>query len=125
MIPPITTEDKDIAADYIILHLLKKTLEKDIEAIEASTIRLQKPLIGLYRTIIHQLNLDIKETHRSMQTKGIKVFEREVINEDIWRYTYVVRGYEGEFRFWTAALRRHMQKRFTNYLDVHKEDDFS
>ncbi|WP_243291767.1 hypothetical protein [Bacillus sp. FJAT-47783] len=60
-----------------------------------------------------------------MQTKGIKVFEREVINEDIWRYTYVVRGYEGEFRFWTAALRRHMQKRFTNYLDVHKEDDFS
>lgn len=114
-----------MATDYIILHLLKKTLEKDIESIRASTIRLQKPFIELYERIIVKVNQELKETRQLMLKKGIKVYEREVINEDIWKYLYVVRGYQGEFRFWTAALRLHMQKRLMNYLGLQEEEDLS
>ncbi|WP_243292127.1 hypothetical protein [Bacillus sp. FJAT-47783] len=116
MKPPLTTEDKDTAADYIILKLLKTTLEKDIDSVKQSSIRLQKPLIEQYERIINQINQDIRTTRKSMQKSGIKVYDREIINEDIWRYKFVVRGYQDEFRFW-KALRLHMQKRLKQYMN--------
>lgn len=98
-----------------------RALTKDLEVINKSQIRLQKPLIDLYEKVLSEVGQDIQNTRNTMFKKVIKVYKREIINEDIWRYKYKIRSYEGEFRFWTAALKLHMTNRLNKYFRIDKE----
>ena len=108
-------EDKDIALDYIILNLLHKALDKDIDAIKKSKLKLKEQHSLMMESVQRLVEKDAKEVKRQMSKKGIKVFDMTPINEDFVRYEYIIRGYQSEFRFLKVALKMHTDKKLAHY----------
>ncbi|MFE7064233.1 hypothetical protein ACFVAD_19060 [Sutcliffiella sp. NPDC057660] len=119
----LTEEDKDISAKFIVLGLLVDTLEREKQSIAASTIRMQNPFLELVEVILKKVRMELIETKRIMGKKGIKVFNREVVNEDFWVYKYLVRGYNSEFRFLKYALKMMMENKMRDYLALEKNNN--
>lgn len=114
---PITTEQKNIAAEYIYLTLLLNDLEQDIETFKKVQVKLHEPYISLLDSIIRRVLKDIASVKKQMNDHNIKVvFPKEKGNEDFWYYEYFVNGYKSEFHYLDAALRNHVNRRINRYL---------
>lgn len=114
----ITEEDKDIAMDYIIYQLLISALDRDIQAIKNSTLKLKNTHVLFMENIRDKVVKDLAKLKKMMFHKGIKVLEPKRINEDFWSYKYMVRGYESEFRCFVAALKMKTEKMLAHYYSL-------
>ncbi|QCJ45507.1 hypothetical protein FAY30_26580 (plasmid) [Bacillus sp. S3] len=110
-------EAKDIALNYIVLNLLVIAMNKDIEAIRNSSLKLKEHHALFMEKVRDMAIKDTSKTKKEMARKGIKVFDREHINEDFVRYKYVVRGYESEFRFFIHGLKMQTGKKLDFYYN--------
>lgn len=94
----LTEEDKEIAFNSIIMNLLVIALDKDIEAIRNSKLKLKGQHVLLMEKVRDMAIRDTALIKKEMFRKGIKVFEQEFVNEDFVKFQYIVRGFESEFR---------------------------
>lgn len=114
----ITEEDKDIAFDSIVLNILIIALEKDIASIEHSKLKLKTVHLTFLKKVHEQVSKDIIQNNRTMRQKGIKVFDKKVINEDFWQYPLLVRGYTSEFRCFTYGLKMQVERKLSMYYKM-------
>lgn len=111
-------EDKELALNYIIMNLLVIALDKDIEAIRNSKLKLKDQHVILMEKVRNIAIKDTTKIKKEMFKRGIKVFDREPVNEDFVKYQYIVRGYEAEFRCFKHALKMHTGKKLNNYYSL-------
>lgn len=109
-------EDKELAFSYIIMNLLVASLDRDIEAIRNSTLKLKNQHVFFLEELRNQVIRDHAALKKELFRKGIKVFDMTPVNEDFVSYKYVIRGYESEFRCFKAALKNQTGKKFNSYL---------
>lgn len=114
----ITEEDKDIAFESIILDILITALEKDITAIEKSNLKLKNGHLSILKKVHKLVSDDLIQIKKTLRQKGIKLLDKRKVNADFWQYPYLVRGYEGEFRFFSYALRNYTEKKLISYLNI-------
>lgn len=118
----ITEEEKDIAFDFIILNLLLAAIEVDIKIMVHTKLKLKNIHLSHLDRIHHKASQDLATLKRVMNKKGIKVLNKEVANQDFWRYQYLVRGYESEFRCFRSALKMHTEKKFSHYVGLNNKE---
>jgi hypothetical protein len=106
----IQEEDKKLVYDLIYLDLLIEVLERDLKAIDLSSIKFKSPYKKKIESLIKEALNERKDKRQVMRKQGIKIFERKVIDEEFIEWEYVVRGYEAVQRIWTAAIRKRLQE---------------
>lgn len=109
-------EDKELAFSYIIMNLLVASLDRDIEAIKSSKLKLKNQHVLFLENVRNQVVKDHVNLKKDLFRKGIKVFDMILVNEDFVSYKYIIRGYESEFRCFKAALKIQTEKKFNSYL---------
>jgi hypothetical protein len=60
--------------------------------------------------IITEVIAERKNIRHLMKRRGIKIFARKVIDGEFIDWPYLVRGYEGIQRLWTAAIRKRINE---------------
>jgi len=116
MMNMIPSEDKNLAWNCIITQYVVKTLEHDLKAIQNSQIRIKEPYIDKIESILKQINQELSMIRKEMRKRGVKILKEEKIDDMFWQFTYLVRGYEGVFRPWTAAIRFQIKQKLMNLL---------
>jgi len=111
-------EDKELAFNFIIMNLLVASLDRDIEAIKNSKLKLKTQHVLFLEIIRNQVIKDHANLKKDLFRKGIKVFDMVPVNEDFVSYPYTIRGYESEFRCFKAALKIQTEKKFNTYLPI-------
>ncbi|RHW35999.1 hypothetical protein D1B31_18090 [Neobacillus notoginsengisoli] len=118
MVDLLPEEDKDIAFNYIIMNLLILALDRDIEAIRNSKLKLKEQHVLLMERVRDLAIKDSSKIKKETFRRGIKVFDKEIVNEDFVRYPYTIRGYESEFRCLVYALKTHTLKKLNYYYNL-------
>lgn len=108
-------EDKDKAFEYIIMGLLISSLDRDIEAVRNSNLKLKGSHIQIMENARNRAIKDAADLKKELFKKGIKVLEMIPVNEDFVSYRYMIRGYESEFRCFRAALKVQTEKKMNYY----------
>ncbi|MFC0476810.1 hypothetical protein ACFFHF_16530 [Robertmurraya beringensis] len=115
-------EDKELAFQSIILNLLITALDRDIESINNSKLKLKKQHVHFMEKIRQRIQKDLTQVRKDMGRKGIKVFAMENQNEDFVSYRYLIRGYESRFNCFKPALKMHTEKLLSTYYEIDYED---
>lgn len=115
-------EDKELAFQSIILNLLITALDRDIESINNSKLKLKKQHVLFMEKIRQRIQKDLSKVRKEMGQKGIKVFSMENQNEDIVSYRYLIRGYESRFNCFKPALKMHTEKLLATYYEIETDD---
>lgn len=119
----ISSEDKDIASEFIILNSLIQNLEHDRSLFNEVPVKLSKPYDKLLEHVTKNIRLDLMALRKVMKQRGIRVLDNEpiIVNEDFHKYRYVVRGYEYHFSFFIYALRNYQVNKLYKYLGLNRE----
>ncbi|RSL29376.1 hypothetical protein D7Z54_31565 [Salibacterium salarium] len=99
-------EEEHIMIHYfILLPLVKKVLEKDMNLFEKGSFKVKDPYIDMVRDALHLLHEDMRHIKKYMHQNRMRVIFNE--NDGMFsRYSYVCRGYEGTSSYLNANLKR-------------------
>lgn len=111
-------EDKDKAFEYIIMELLISSLDRDIEAVRSSKLKLKGSHVQFMENARDRAVKDTADLKKELFKKGIKVLEMTPVNEDFVSYRYIIRGYESEFRCFRPALKVQTEKKMNYYYSL-------
>lgn len=106
----IKDDDKNLIYELIYLDLVIEVLERDLIAIDHSKIKFKEPYKARVEEILKQQLIDRRTKKNLSRKNGIKLFERKVLDADFIDWPYIVRGYEGVQRIWTAAIRKKLNE---------------
>jgi hypothetical protein len=84
--------------------MLMTILNKDLERIQQSTVKFPRPYIELIEATLNQISLRLHEVKKEMYQKGIKVTEKNKLDEAL-EYDVIVRGYHEVIRYSKYHLR--------------------
>jgi len=106
----IKDDDKDLIYELIYLDLIIEVLERDLIAIDHSRLKFKGPYKARVEEILKRKLVERRTKKDLSRKKGIKLFERKVLDTDFIDWPYIVRGYEGVQRIWTAAIRKQLNE---------------
>lgn len=114
-------EDYDLASEYIVLDLVIRTMEKDIAIFQDQDSKHKFPHIWQEQaenaTLAARTRMrDLKAILHKNGIKVIKVHEDAPHTQRHIRYDAWVRGYQINFNFWTAQMRRLVSSEMKKYL---------
>ncbi|WP_078430262.1 hypothetical protein [Alkalihalobacterium alkalinitrilicum] len=109
----ITKEDQTTIHQFVLLTIARKALEKDLEQLKASSLKLQPAYLNLTTTVLDQLSKELGVIKRYMKQKELKV---EVGKNDgtFSYYHYFCRGYEGQNHYLNVNLKNQVTQYITN-----------
>ncbi|SFE71757.1 hypothetical protein [Alteribacillus iranensis] len=99
-------EEEHIMIHYsILLPLVKRVLEQDIQRFEKSSFKVKDPYLHMIQHALERLHKDMHLIKQFMRKHRIRVNFEE--NDGMFsRYSYVCRGYEGKSSYLNANLKR-------------------
>ncbi|WP_026699883.1 hypothetical protein [Salibacterium aidingense] len=112
-------EEEHIMIHYfILLPLVKKVLEKDIQLFEKGGFKVKDPYLTMIRNALHLLHEDMRHLKKYMHQHRVRVNFEE--NDGVFsRYSYVCRGYEGTSSYLNANLKRQARHCMDVYFSKH------
>ncbi|NEY21477.1 hypothetical protein G4D61_16155 [Bacillus ginsengihumi] len=111
MLIMLSEDENEIIADYILLPLVRKTLERDKKIIEESKVRFKEPYIMMIDKALSQLAKDLNKVKREVYKQKIR-FKK---NHDLY-YSVFVRGYEHNKKYHPYIAADWVRKRIDTYL---------
>ncbi|EPY10148.1 hypothetical protein SAMN04488689_103361 [Paenibacillus sp. cl6col] len=115
--PPHNGEDAYIVKQYIIQTLILDVLERDIERIGASNLKMADIYTQCLRQAQDNVSLDLYRLRKQFRNRGIKVYEEERLEHGI-RVQYVCRGYQHSFYMLRGLIRAEVKNRMQAYLNI-------
>ena len=110
----ITKEEKDLIYSYILLPIVRRVLENDMKAIEASRIKFKEPYIRLIEDALKKLSHDLREVKSEMWKLQIKMIRHSDLD-----YEAVVRGWTHQVVLHPNLAKEWVEERISRYLKNH------
>lgn len=95
-------------------------LEGDRQAVHRLNFKIPEVYVHLIENKLKILRNELVKIKTEMRKLKIKVADPVKVNEDFVQYDYFAHGYEGNMRFWTAAMEYEGTRRLKNYFGVGK-----
>lgn len=108
----ITSEESEIIADYILLPLVRKTLERDREIIEKSKVKFKEPYITMIDKTLKELSQDLNKVKREIREQKMKFVKQTDLN-----YKVFVRGWEFNKRYHPNIAADWVKQRIEIYFN--------
>lgn len=101
---PIPNSEEELIVDYIYTTYLIRVLERDHEAVSYLNFKIPEVYEHLIEGKLKILRKQLVEIRAKMKELKIKVIDPHRVNEEFIQYDYFAHGYEGNMRFWDAAM---------------------
>lgn len=101
---PIPKSEEDLIVDYIYTTYLIQILEGDHQVVGRLNFKVPEVYEHFVEAKLKQLRLQLVELKKKMKELKIKVIDPVRVNVDFVQYDYFAHGYEGNMRFWDAAM---------------------
>ncbi|EWG08619.1 hypothetical protein [Cytobacillus firmus] len=118
---PIPESEEQLIVDYIYLDFLIRALEEDRLSVRSIPFKIPEVYESLIDEHLKRLRADIVRARKQMRELKIKVIGPKKVNEDFVQYDYYAHGYEGNMRFWTAAMEYKGTKTLKRYFMSNSE----
>ncbi|WP_216828408.1 hypothetical protein [Alkalihalobacterium elongatum] len=109
----ITKDEQKAIHHYVLLTIARKALEKDLERLKESPLKLQPSYLTLTTTVLDQLGKELGVIKRYMKKNQLKV-EAGKNDGTFSHYSYFCRGYEGHNHYLNVNLKNQVTQYITN-----------
>jgi hypothetical protein len=116
----ITEEELTMVKDYILLPFLLTILERDLNAIDQSTVKFRETYKRFIRCKMENVTKDLGNIRKEFRKRNIKVYN-EKRNENGVEYTYLCRGYHSNFRMLWPTVKAYTEEKLEFYFRLKKE----
>ncbi|SDH94466.1 hypothetical protein SAMN05192534_1168 [Alteribacillus persepolensis] len=111
----ISEEEHMIIHYFILLPLVKKVLERDVQLFEHGAFKVKDPYVGMIQDALRMIHHDMRRIKRYMYQRRITVTFKE--NDGMFsRYHYTCGGYEGSSSYLNANLKRQTRNCMNAYF---------
>ncbi|WP_435925055.1 hypothetical protein [Paenibacillus sp. DYY-L-2] len=110
----ITSEERGMLRDYILLPHMEKMVERNISEVEHSNNLLRRSYLMAGKYILNQIIKDSYNLRRELKRRNIKILGEEQSDLVIY-YRYYCRGYEERFGMTRDVMRSEISLRLTRY----------
>lgn len=104
MKPPIPENEEALIVEYIYSTYLIQVLEQDHQTVGRLNFKIPEVYERLIESKLKALRTRLVEYKKQMRELKIKVLDPVRLNVDFVQYDYFAHGYEGNMRFWDAAM---------------------
>ncbi|GGH25521.1 hypothetical protein [Paenibacillus segetis] len=111
----ITTEERTMIRDYILLPYMEKMVQKSLADIEYSTNILKRLYLMAGQKILDQIVNDLYRLRRELKRRNIKLLTEEQ-SEMVIYHRYYCRGYEEQFGMTRDIMRAEISVQLTKYI---------
>lgn len=111
----ITTEERTMIRDYILLPYMEKMVQKSIADIEYSTNILKRLYLMAGQKILDQIVKDLYSLRREFKKRNIKILTEEQSDLVVYHRFYC-RGYEERFGMTRDVMRSEISLQLTKYI---------
>ncbi|MCM3667416.1 hypothetical protein M3181_00190 [Mesobacillus maritimus] len=111
----ISKQDRDILEQAIYLPMVLTILDRDIQIIENSSLKLKKPYLELIEETMRAIQLKLANVKRYMKQHSLKV-EKLKQDEAFTMYLFLYKGYEEQHNYFNPRIRNKVQELMTDYL---------
>lgn len=115
---PIPENEEKLVVEYIYTVYLIQILEQDHQISSELSFKIPEAYQNFIESklkIIRQQLVNIKAKMRELK---IKVMDPVRVNEEFVQYDYFAHGYEGNMRFWDAAMKYEGTRRLKELFNV-------
>ncbi|MNC14970.1 hypothetical protein D3C76_1357070 [compost metagenome] len=109
------SDDVVLVRDKAVLDNMRIMVERNMEELVASKYLLNKLFIAVTQLILNRINNDIRELHREMRKRQIKILNEEQA-DNILYFRFTCRGYEDRFGIMREVLRTEISTRLGMYV---------
>ncbi|BBH20374.1 hypothetical protein Back11_17190 [Paenibacillus baekrokdamisoli] len=110
----ITTEERTMIRDYILLPHMEKMVQKSITDVEYSTNILKRLYFLAGQKILDQIVKDLYRLRRELKKRNIKILTEEQSDLIVY-HRYYCRGYEERFGMTRDVMRSEISVQLTKY----------
>ena len=118
---PIPESEEQLIVDYIYLDFLIQALEEDRLCVRNIPFKIPEVYESLIDEHLMRLRVDRVSARKQLRELKIKVIGPKKVNEDFVQYDYFAHGYEGNLRFWSAAMEYKGTKILRKYFMPNSE----
>lgn len=111
----IPDKDREIIEKAIYLPMLVIVLNKDLQIIDISPIKLKRPYKEWIEETIIIVQKELSEVKRYMKQNHIKV-EKVKTEESFTEYLFIYKGYEETHRYFNPRLKNRTEELLKYYL---------
>ena len=127
----IPDHDRDIIEYAIYLPMVLTIFERDLIAINKSSVKLKKPYQELLEKKIITVQKDLREVKKYLRLQNINVQESQR-DESFTTYLFLYKGYQEYHNYFNPRIRNKVQELITKYFlgvkvvpDNHEGDSLS
>lgn len=114
--PLLTEEEMEMVNDYILFPILLDALERDIQSLQVTQLKLGKVVAYSFHRIQDQILNDLHTLHKKLKIHGIKIYEPRRTQSHV-EATYLCRGYQHRFSMLWGVVKAELEKILSNYLN--------
>lgn len=111
----ITSEERTMLRDYILLPHIEKMVQKSLSEVEYSVNILKRSYLMAGQYIMEKVIQDQHRLRRELKQRNIKILNEEQ-SELVVYYRYYCRGYEERFGMTRDVMRSEISLRLTRYI---------
>ncbi|MEK3989164.1 MULTISPECIES: hypothetical protein [Robertmurraya] len=111
-IPP---EERNMIEQAIYLPMVLTVLNRDIQSINKSTIKLKEPYLHLIEETMKIVQKELSEIKRYMSKNKMKVYQSNH-DEAFTMFTFLYKGYEEHHNYFNPRIRNKVQELLEYYL---------
>lgn len=111
-IPP---EERNIIEQAIYLPMVLTVLNRDIQSVTTSTIKLKEPYLHLIEETMKVVQKELSEIKRYMSKNKMKVYQSNQ-DEAFTMFTFLYKGYEEHHNYFNPRIRNKVQELLEYYL---------
>jgi hypothetical protein len=116
-IPP---EDRNMIEQAIYLPMVLTVLNRDIQSVNTSTIKLKEPYLHLIEETMKVVQKELSEIKRYMSKNKMKVYQSNQ-DEAFTMFTFLYKGYEEHHNYFNPRIRNKVQQLLEYYLFKQRE----
>lgn len=114
--PLLTEEELGMVNDYILFPILLDALERDIQSLQVTKLKLGKVVAYSFNRIQDQILSDLHMLQQKLKTHGIKIYELRRTPSHV-EAAYICRGYQHRFSMLWGVVKAELEKILSNYLN--------
>ncbi|MGG7621599.1 hypothetical protein ACVBAX_11265 [Robertmurraya sp. GLU-23] len=111
-IPP---EERNMIEQAIYLPMVLTVLNRDIQSVNTSTIKLKEPYLHLIEETMKVVQKELSEIKRYMSKNKMKVYQSNQ-DEAFTMFTFLYKGYEEHHNYFNPRIRNKVQELLEYYL---------
>jgi hypothetical protein len=117
-----TLKESGIVKEYLLLPILLTMLQRDIDTIAESTLKVSLPYIGVMRKIMDTVRSDLLRIRKSLGGAGIRIYAEDK-NASGVLCKYVCRGFHKTLSLTREEVRAEVSLLAGKYMDVSISSD--